>query len=286
MLSESEIAQLVALAKEAGRAILEVYSGREDLQTQWKADDSPVTAADQAAHRVLCRGLATLDPHCPILSEEAEPAPFFERQTWSRYWLLDPLDGTREFLQKNGEFTVNLALIEGGRPVFGIVHVPVTGITYWGLPGSDTQSGRAFKLGESGQAQPLHTRALAERLQRGLPLSVLASRRHGQAQLESLLHYLQGCLGRPDCVNLGSSLKFCHIAEGLGDFYPRLSPTSEWDTAAAQAVVEGAGGQVVGPDLKPLLYNQKAELLNPNFFVWGDPQYPWAELLRAYPELD
>lgn len=282
MLGENRIGQIVALAQEAGRAILEVYSGSADLQAQWKADDSPVTAADQAAHQILCRGLAALDPHRPILSEEAEPAPFSERQTWSHYWLLDPLDGTREFLQKNGEFTVNLALIEDGRPVFGVVHVPVTGITYWGLAGRGVQPGRAVKLSEGGQTRSLRTRTLSDRLQRGLPLSILASRRHGQAPLEGLLRYLQDRVGTLDCVSLGSSLKFCHIAEGLGDFYPRLAPTSEWDTAAAQAVVEGAGGQVVGLDLRPLRYNQKAELLNPDFFVWGDPQYPWCELLQAY----
>lgn len=256
---------LCDLARRAGIAILEVY-GREDFQVQHKADDSPLTLADQAAHRILAAGLAELTPDIPLLSEEGRAVPYEERRHWPRYWLIDPLDGTKEFIKRNGEFTVNIALVEQGRPVLGVVHAPVLDRCYFGA----LTAGAWLRTVDG--TQPLNTRKA------GMPLTLVVSRSHRSGATETLLERLP----EHETTSMGSSLKFCLVAEGAADLYPRFGPTSEWDTAAAQAVVEAAGGRVTDLALRPLPYNSKESLLNADFLVVGDPDYDWGRYLEGF----
>jgi 3'(2'), 5'-bisphosphate nucleotidase len=259
------IEPVAALAAAAGRAILEVYA--TDFEVETKSDDSPLTRADLASHYAIVAGLKGLTPDTPILSEEGGLPDFAERREWSRYWLIDPLDGTKEFVNRNGEFTVNVALIESHRPVFGVVHVPVQDRTYVGC------SGHGAELRVAGAApRPIRVGARSN-----LPVRVVGSRSHRGASLDAFLERV----GETDMVPMGSSLKFCVVAEGLADVYPRLGPTSEWDTAAAQAVVEQAGGRVLRLDGKPLSYNEKEDILNPHFVVAGPADHDWLALLAA-----
>jgi 3'(2'), 5'-bisphosphate nucleotidase len=251
------------IAVEAGDRILDVYES--EFAIEHKDDKSPLTAADLAAHKTIVAGLTALTPQIPVLSEESAKIPFSVRSSWTRYWLVDPLDGTKEFIKRNGEFTVNIALIDRGCVTLGVVYVPVTRLTYYACAG-----GGAFKQ-EAGQAaKPIHVTAPA-----AAPLRVVGSRSHSG---DSLLRYLDN-LGAHDMVSMGSSLKFCLVAEGKADIYPRLGLTSEWDTAAAQCVVEEAGGRVTGLDMQPLRYNTKDPLLNPHFFVFGDTARDWSQYL-------
>lgn len=255
----------VALAKTAGDAIMEVYA--TDFDVQAKDDNSPLTQADMASHRVIDAGLRELTPDMPIISEESGLPSFEERSQWPTYWLVDPLDGTKEFVNRNGEFTVNIALIDGKRPVLGVVHVPVTGKTYTGCEGI----GAAVR--ESGGG----SRSIVVAAESAQPVRVVGSRSH---RGESLDAYLQR-LGEVEMLPMGSSLKFCVVAEGAADIYPRLGPTSEWDTAAAQAVVEQAGGAVLELDGQPLAYNAKEDILNPHFLVRGPTDRDWLAILAA-----
>ena len=232
----SLVEPIVALAEDAGRAILEVYS--TDFDVQEKDDESPLTQADLASHRWIDAGLKSLTPHIPIISEESGLPDFEERRQWHRYWIVDPLDGTKEFVNRNGEFTVNIALIEDNRPVLGVVHVPVQGKTYVGCKGLGAQR-------REGNETPAPIKVASASAS---PVRVVGSRSHRGASLDSYLE----AVGEHDMVPMGSSLKFCVVAEGGADIYPRLGPTSEWDTAAAQAVVEQAGGKVVTLDGKPM----------------------------------
>ena len=252
------------LAQAAGRRILEVY--QSDFAVTHKQDESPLTQADLAAHTLIVETLGGLAPALPVLSEEAADIPYATRRAWPRYWLVDPLDGTREFVKRNGEFTVNIALVENHRPVLGVVHAPALNLTYGAARGAG-----AFKV-EDGARAPIRTRALPAR-----PAFVV-SRSHKDPALAALLARAPS----HDAIGRGSSLKFCLIAEGSADFYPRLGPTSEWDTAAGQCVVEQAGGAVLRlPELTPLGCNEKDSVLNPSFAVLGDPAYDWARLLRG-----
>lgn len=269
-----QIEAVIALAQAAGTAILEVY-GREDFGESRKADASPLTEADLAAHRVLVEGLERLAPDLPILSEESALPDWTVRSGWRRYWLVDPLDGTKEFLSRNGEFTVNIALIDDGIPVLGVVGVPVLGVTYAGVRGAG-----AWRIDANGRL-PIGTRAMAGRGRPDAPVTVVASRSHGADTVAQWLDAVSARVGNVETRNMGSSLKLCLVAEGSADIYPRLAPTAEWDTAAAQAVVEAAGGMVLTDELRELRYNTKAELLNPHFFVVGDPAYPWREMLAC-----
>jgi 3'(2'), 5'-bisphosphate nucleotidase len=259
------LAVVAAIAGDAAAAILEVYHSGE-FATRAKADDSPITAADLRAHELIVAALSALTPQLPVLSEESalkhSPA---ERALWRRYWLVDPLDGTREFLNSNGEFTVNIALIEEHAPVLGVVHVPVRGVGYQGLPGSG-----AWRV-RGAERTPLRV-APASRV----PLRVVGSRSHRGDSLERFL----GRVGPHALLPVGSSLKFCLLAEGAADVYPRLGPTSEWDTAAAHAVLLGAGGAVCTLGGEPLRYNTRAELLNPHFLAYGPSDRDWLALLR------
>jgi len=254
---------LLQLARQAGRAIVDIYE--QDFQVELKADQSPLTAADLASHHTIVAGLATLTPDIPVLSEESASLPYDIRRQWQRYWLVDPLDGTREFVKRNGEFTVNIALIEDGRAVFGVVHVPVSGVSYVGRVGEG-----AHKIDEHGIRQPIRVTA-----NRQTPLRVAGSRSHAGDSLQRFLDKV----GEHQIVSMGSSLKLCLVADGSADIYPRLGPTSEWDTAAAQAVVEAAGGRVTDTQMQPLRYNQKDSLLNPHFLVFGDTSVDWSQYL-------
>lgn len=255
-----------AIARAAGDAILAIY--REDFAVEHKADASPVTAADLAAQRVIVNALAAFDPAWPVVSEEALPPPWHQRQQWSRYWLVDPLDGTREFVRRNGEFTVNIALIEAGRPVLGVVLAPVTGELYAAAAGE----GAWCQPHAEGAWQRIGTRPLAA------PAVVAGSRSHG-ADTQALLLTLLGAPHQP--LPMGSSLKFCLIARAVADVYLRLGATSEWDTAAAQCVLEQAGGAVLDLHGEPLRYNRGDSLINPEFIAVGDGTIDWRARLQA-----
>ncbi|HID44214.1 MAG TPA: 3'(2'),5'-bisphosphate nucleotidase CysQ [Chromatiaceae bacterium] len=258
-----DIQRISQIAREAGEAILQIYA--DDFDVQEKADNSPLTLADMASHHLIDAELRQLTPEIPVLSEESASLPYAERRQWSRYWLIDPLDGTREFVKRNGEFTVNIALIDAGFPVLGVVHVPVTGVTYFG----DVQGG-AFRQDNDRRPEQIRvTQPCAS------PMRVAGSRSHAG---DSLMKFLQK-LPPHEMISMGSSLKLCLVAEGKADIYPRLGPTSEWDTGAAQAVVEAAGGQVTDTGLRRLSYNQKESLLNPHFLVFGDSSIDWKAYL-------
>jgi 3'(2'), 5'-bisphosphate nucleotidase len=259
----SLLPDVLRLVAEAGAAILEVYAA--DHGVEYKSDASPLTRADSAAHAILCAGLRHLTPEIPVLSEEsaAEHATSV-RHPWTDFWLIDPLDGTKEFISRNGEFTVNVALIHDHRPVFGVVAAPVLDVVYYGVEGVG-----AFVAHANGEARPIQSRRPA-----ASPLVIVGSRSHRGDSLEAVLARIGPHAMRP----MGSSLKFCLVAEGTADFYPRLGPTSEWDTAAAQAVVEAAGGAVTTLDGTPLRYNERDTLLNPHFLVFGDTARSWHTL--------
>lgn len=267
-MNASDTRALIDLARRAGDAILEIY--RTDFDVETKDDTSPLTQADLAAHRVILDGLQALDPGTPVLSEESLPPDFETRRHWPRYWLVDPLDGTREFVNRNGEFTVNIALIENNEPVFGVVGVPVQGLVYMG----DVAAQRAEKHGPEG-VEPLRTRPLDP----ARPLTVVASRSHGGERLEVFLERLAETFAGVERTPVGSSLKLCILAEGRADLYPRLGPTSEWDIAAAHAVLVAAGGDLWALGGDPITYNRKESLLNPDFIAVADSGYPWREKL-------
>jgi 3'(2'), 5'-bisphosphate nucleotidase len=261
---------VLALAQAAGDAIMAVYK-TADFNVDMKADNSPLTQADLNAHKVLEPGLLALIEGVPVLSEEGALPSWAIRKNWNRYWIIDPLDGTKEFIKRNDEFTVNIALIENGEPVLGVVWVPALNIGYSGVKGAG-----ALKYERDGN-RPIHTRKLNSR--NGDPVAVVASRSHGADAVDALLTRIGGVLGEVQLKNMGSSLKLCLVAEGEADLYPRLALTSEWDTAAAQAVVEAAGGQVLTDKLAVMRYNTKEDILNPFFHVIGDPSFNWHALL-------
>jgi 3'(2'), 5'-bisphosphate nucleotidase len=263
--SSGVLGHVAAIAREAGSEILEEYAAGAVASTA-KADDSPLTAADLRAHRLIARRLGELTPELPVLSEEAAEVPFAVRSQWRRYWLVDPLDGTREFLSRNGEFTVNIALIEGHAPALGVVHVPLTDTTYRGLPGEG-----AWRERGGAPAEPIRVAAHS-----AAPLRVVGSRSHRGDSLDAFLERV----GAHELLAIGSSLKFCRVAEGAADVYPRLGPTSEWDTAAAHAVLLAAGGTVSALDGAPLAYNTREPLLNPFFVAFGPRDHDWLALLR------
>jgi 3'(2'), 5'-bisphosphate nucleotidase len=259
---------VVEIAVAAGAAILDVYARGAVSQTA-KPDASPLTEADLRAHRVIVDRLARIEPRYPVLSEESCDVPLAERASWRTFWLVDPLDGTKEFISRNGEFTVNIALVAHGKPILGVVHVPVERATYWGY-GSAAQRTGAWRIEERGETRALSVAAHAADRPR-----VLASRSHRGDSLDRFLAKLGPC----DLVSAGSALKFCRLAEGVADVYPRLGPTSQWDTAAGHALVEGAGGCVVAADGRDLLYDQRSDFLNPSFIAYGDASRDWLALI-------
>lgn len=240
--------KICQLAREAGAAIMDVYQGVKPLEATKKLDDSPVTAADIAAHTIILKGLQALTPDIPVLSEE-DPQTWETRQHWQRYWLVDPLDGTKEFLKRNGEFTVNIALIEQGKAVLGVVYAPVLNVMY------SAAEGKAWKE-ENGTRNQIHVRDAR-------PPLVVISRSHGDDELKEYLHQL----GEHQTTSIGSSLKFCLVAEGQAQLYPRFGPTNIWDTAAGHAVASAAGAHVHDWQGKSLDYTPRESFLNPGFRV-------------------
>jgi 3'(2'), 5'-bisphosphate nucleotidase len=254
------------IARDAGRAILEVY-GRDDFAVARKADDSPLTEADQVAHRIISRALEELDSGAPILSEESQPADHAARREWQRFWLVDPLDGTKEFLKRNGEFTVNIALVDDHRAVLGVVYAPVLDRLYFG----------SVELGAWRADAGEKPQRIAVRAEAASPLRVVGSRSHPSRELAAYLARLP----LHEITDMGSSLKICLVAEGAADLYPRLGPTSEWDTAAAQAILESAGGRMIDLDGRPLRYNSKDDLRNPHFLAFGDQHRDWLAPIQS-----
>lgn len=260
---------VIAICDDASAAILGIYDS--EFAVQHKDDDSPLTAADLAAHRCIVEGLARVTPDIPVLSEEsAHEIPLATRRSWRRLWIVDPLDGTREFVKRNGEFTVNIALVDEGVAVYGFVQAPVTGVLWHG----GARAGAFRRERHQGPAadRPVQARRPAEASWR-----VAASRSHRDGRSEAFI----ARMGQVEPRGMGSSLKFCALAEGGLDVYPRFGPTSEWDTAAGQCVLEGAGGVVLDPKGRPLRYNQRDTVLNGDFIALGDPSLPWREWMEA-----
>lgn len=244
---ERLLPEIVALAHQAGAAILPFW--RADVQVMAKADESPVTAADLAAHQIIVDGLTALAPDIPILSEEDADIALAVREQWTRWWLVDPLDGTKEFIKRNGEFTVNIALIENGKPVLGVVYAPVMDVMY------SAAEGKAWKE-EGGVKTQIHVREAR-------PPLVVVSRSHSDSELEDYLSQL----GEHQTIAIGSSLKFCLVAEGKAQLYPRFGPTNIWDTGAGHAVAIAAGAHVHDWQGKTLDYAPREAFLNPGFRV-------------------
>ncbi|MFO7288092.1 MAG: 3'(2'),5'-bisphosphate nucleotidase CysQ [Gammaproteobacteria bacterium] len=257
-----------SIAREAGAAILEVYE--RDFGVETKADHSPLTDADRDANRIILRGLEGLSPRIPVVSEEAAAADHAQRLAWTRYWLVDPLDGTKEFIKRNGEFTVNIALVEDHAPVLGVVLAPALGREYFGGPAV----GGAWRADPGAEPRPIHTSPTPQS-----PLRVVGSRSHGNGG--TLERYLDALGGEHELRPMGSSLKICLVAEGEADIYPRFGPTSEWDTAAAQAVLEGAGGCMMDLSGQPLRYNRGESVLNPHFLAVGNLGRDWLAPIRS-----
>jgi 3'(2'), 5'-bisphosphate nucleotidase len=254
---------VTALAREAGRAILEVYAS--SFSVQEKADSSPLTEADLRSEKLILAGLRRIAPEIPVLSEETGQSAWAVRRNWSRLWVVDPLDGTKEFVRRNGEFTVNIALVDNHRPVLGIVHAPALERDYFACEGIG-----AFRSDARAAGRPIRVSRRGSGAVR-----VVGSRSHRGSSLDGFLSRV----GAHELVEVGSSLKLCLVAEGSADVYPRLGPTCEWDTAAGQCVLEQAGGQVLKLDGEPLEYNRD-DTLNPNFVGFGDAGTDWLALVR------
>jgi 3'(2'), 5'-bisphosphate nucleotidase len=255
--------EVVSLAHEAGRLILEVY--QSSYSVQLKDDRTPLTEADLRSERLLLAGLARIARDIPVLSEETGRVPWEERRGWSRLWVVDPLDGTREFIGRNGEFTVNVALVQDGRVLLGVVHAPALGRSYYACAGTG-----AFRSDGDDPGRPIRV------AKPNGPVRVVGSRSHRGDSLDAFL----ARLGPHRFVEVGSSLKLCLVAEGEADVYPRLGTTCEWDTAAGQCVLEQAGGQVLTLAGQPLLYNAREQVENPHFVGFADPGTDWLALLR------
>lgn len=262
------LAPVIDLCRRAGEAILPFW--RSGVEVTAKSDNSPVTAADLAAHELLVAGLKALDPSIHILSEEDANIPVSERSQWQRWWLVDPLDGTKEFIAGSDEFTVNVALIENGRVVFGVVSMPTNDRCYFGGAGLG-----AWRSDNADHIEPIKVRQQPAESE---AFTVVASRRHSSPEQEKLLAGLSAVVGELKLTNIGSSLKFCLLAQGSADCYPRLAPTSQWDTAAAQGVLEGAGGVVLNLAGDTFDYPPRESLLNA-FFVALPGEASWRQAL-------
>jgi len=256
------------IARLAAKEILNIYNS--DYTIENKDDNTPLTSADLAADKIICRELKQLTPEIPILTEESECVAYEIRKTWQRYWLVDPLDGTREFIKRNGEFTVNIALIENHRSVLGVINAPVLQLEYYAW-----EKGGAYKKQQKQEAQQIHCRKADPN-----NIIIAGSRSHASDKLKDYIQSIDNNIDDSvDVLSVGSSLKSCMVAEGAVDLYPRLGLTSEWDTAAAQCIVEEAGGFMIQTSESPLLYNTKDSLLNPEFLVYGDKDFNWHEYL-------
>jgi 3'(2'), 5'-bisphosphate nucleotidase len=252
-----KIAGLIACAKDAGAKILEIYA--RDFQIDYKADESPLTEADEAANEVIMEFLRREYVDTPIISEENKQLGYAERKSWNRFWLVDPLDGTKEFIKKNGEFTVNIALIENGAPVLGVVYRPVTDTVYMGIVGE-----ACYRIEGDGAPEVITG---GPHYSEKDSVKVVASRSHLTAEVEEFVAKLRAEGKEVDFLSAGSSLKLCLVAEGAADVYPRFGPTMEWDTGAAQAVAVAAGKKVLNAETGEALAYNKENLLNPFFIV-------------------
>ena len=253
-------------AIDAGKQIMEIYNGPFDVEV--KSDLSPLTIADRQSHEIIKNALSTTG--IPMLSEEGSEIEFSERKSWPRYWLVDPLDGTKEFVKRNGEFTVNIALIEDNRPVMGIIYVPVTDVLYYGIMGSGSyrllQAAHNLK---NGSPSDIRTSAHALPIAQQRKFTIVSSRSHMSAETESFVNSLKEKHGDAEFLSKGSSLKICLVAEGSADVYPRLAPTMEWDTAAGEAIALAAGCTVINHFTGAEMIYNKEHLLNPHFIVYG-----------------
>ena len=245
---------LLPIVVRAAAAIMTVYAGA--FAVERKLDDSPLTQADLDSQRIILDGLATLTPGVPVLAEESAQASWSERRSWRELWVVDPLDGTREFVKRNDEFAINIALVVEHEPVLGLVAVPAQGVVYVGATGAG-----AYRRLADGSRSTIRVAPPAA------PLRVVGSRSHTSARLAAYLAYL----APHEFLGVGSALKFCLLAEGSADLYPRFGPTSEWDTAAGQAVLEAAGGQVTRADGHPMRYNCRESVLNGDFLAFTEP---------------
>ena len=258
--------EVVRIAKQAGMKIMEVYEAGFEIET--KADESPVTTADLAANDIIEEELNKLSPLFPILSEESVHLPFEERATRETYWLVDPLDGTKEFINRHNSFTVNIALIHKNKSILGVIYAPAIGVSYYAC-----KDHGSYKETTTTGEHKINAREISRK-------AVFAvSRAHPGKRLAAFLENYKNDCGDYELVSMGSSLKMCMVAEGTVDLYPRLWGTSEWDTAAAHCIVDEAGGKLVKIDMSPLLYNTKDSLLNPYFFTIGDNTVDWVKYL-------
>ncbi|SDH77064.1 3'(2'),5'-bisphosphate nucleotidase [Vibrio xiamenensis] len=259
---------VIEIARSAGQLILDIYQ-KKQYQEFTKSDDTPVTSADIAAHKLITERLSDLTPDIPVLSEEAADISLEKRAQWNRYWLVDPLDGTQEFIARSGDFATIIALIENNRPVMGVVYGPVSGVTYYAYHGKG-----AWKVPDMNESVSISSHKHAGK---GFPIAMAISRRQDINRITSRMNTEWNY----DLVPLGSAaLKACLVAEGAVDCYLRLGPTGEWDTAATQCIVEEAGGRILSTVLEPLSYNERDTLENPNFIVLGDESLPWDEILQ------
>lgn len=256
---------VIDIARTAGQLILDIYQTKQ-YEAYTKSDSTPVTSADLAAHKFIVEKLSELTPDIPVLSEEAADISLEQRSQWNRYWLVDPLDGTQEFIARSGDFATIIALIENNKPIMGVVYGPVSGVTYYAYQGKG-----AWKIPDMSESVRITTHKHQGPQQ---PIAIAISRRQDinriTDRMSSAWNY--------DLVPLGSAaLKACLVAEGAVDCYLRLGPTGEWDTAATQCIVEEAGGRILSTLLEPLSYNERDTLENPNFIVLGDEQLPWQD---------
>jgi 3'(2'), 5'-bisphosphate nucleotidase len=266
MIESPLLNEITQIAVEAGREIMIVYESAYDVEQ--KADGSPFTTADRNAHDLICDRLTSLTPEIPLVSEESIGLDTDERLDWTRLWLVDPLDGTKEFIQRNGEFTVNIALIELGQPMLGVVYAPARGVSYFA---SHRQG--AWRQTKNQPPEIINTQPY-----RGDAARMVASRLHSGHPVDRFRVGLEDHTGKPvQAIQMGSSLKICLVAEGQADVYPRLGPTSEWDIGAAHCVLNEAGGSILDCDGNRLVYN-KRDMRNPWFIAVGDPNYNWIDL--------
>lgn len=266
-INEDLLELVIETAKQAGKAIMEIYS-RDDFGITKKEDNTPLTMADSASDEVIKQTLSRLIPNIPLLSEESLEVQYENRKKWKRFWLIDPLDGTKEFIKRNGEFTVNIALIEDNEPILGVVYAPALGTLYYGVKGLG-----AYKLEDNSKK-----RITTQSYKSGELLNIVASHSHHNENTERFIKNIEQDHIPINIIKIGSSLKFCLVAEGVIHLYPRFGATMEWDTAAAQAVVEAAGGRVTNLDNEPLRYN-KEKLLNPYFIVNGSQRFQWQKYI-------
>ena len=261
--------EVIELSRDVGQTIIKIY--QSSYQVHNKKDNTPVTCADLAANEQIVNKLSQLTPDLPVLSEESDEVSYQQRRNWETYWLVDPLDGTRAFIERSGEFSINIALIHRHYPVIGVIYSPVRQSCYYACAGYG-----AYRLENNNEARALQVRSQCPEH------PVIAGTRSSRSpELLAFLKNLQQQFGAYDMKFLGSSLKSCLVAEGKADLYVRLGPTSEWDTAAAQCIIEEAGGQITDLHMQRLSYNNKESLLNPHFFVFGDKKIHWDQFLQT-----